>query len=99
MINPKAKKVIPVITWSKLTPEDISTFQTVMTQKLDEIVIPYYSILHGDKCCSDDLHRRQIECYFNDIRNAVIVADSFLPRKLPSIHRPYWSRAISNLKQ
>ena len=99
VINPKAKTAIPVINWSKLSPETIDTFQNIMTHQLDEIVIPFYSLLHGDKCCSNDSHRRQIETYFNDICNAVMLSDSFLPRSLPSIHRPYWSREISDLKQ
>ena len=70
-----------------------------MTEKLDEIVLPIHSLVHGDRCCNDDSHRALIESYYRDIENAVLYSDGFLPRNNPAVHKPYWSHSISQLKQ
>ena len=98
-MNLPSKKVLPYVNWSKLSSDAISAFELNMTQKLDEINVPFYAILHGDKCCSNEYHRSQIETYFHDIQNAVLFADSLLPRTSPATHKPYWSSNIDDLKK
>ena len=87
------------INWSKLPDATLSQFRETMTAKLDHINVPFYSIIHGDKCCNDDCHRLMIETYCNDIIAAVLAADSILPRTSPSVHKSYWSPRLSELKQ
>ena len=70
-----------------------------MTQKLDEITIPFHLLVHGDKTCSDLDHRVAIESYYKSITDAVIYADSFLPRSSPNLCKPFWSDYLSELKQ
>ena len=96
---PVSKKPRPFINWSKLSTNDLLNFLHVMTQELDRMSVPFYTIIHGDKCCSDASHRSHIESYFQDIRNAVLIADSCLPRSLPTFQKSYWSPDLSDLKQ
>ena len=93
------KKPVPTVNWGKLSSSSIETFRDNMTKKLDEIVIPFHSLLHGDKCCSNETHRQLIQSYYSDIESAVLFADALLPRTSPSLYKPYWTRSISDLKQ
>ena len=70
-----------------------------MREKLDCISVPFYTALHGDKCCSDEVHKRLIESYYNDIVNAVMFADSFLPKTVPGVQKSYWTSTLTDLKQ
>ena len=57
-------------------------FKSTMTSILDEITIPFHSLLHSDKCCS------------NGDQVAIVSADSLSP----SLHKPYWSNKLEQLK-
>ena len=56
---------------------------------LDLIPVPFYTILHGNKCCNNEAHKEPIKSYFRDIETAVLHADLFLPRTVPTIQKPY----------
>ena len=86
------------VNWSKLPEATIAHFRDTMTAQLDKIDVPFYTIIHGDKCCNDDSHKAMIETYYNDISAAVIAADSILPRTSPSVHKSYWSPTLSEFK-
>ena len=62
-----------------------------MTEKLDEIAIPFHLLVHGDKSCSNLNHRTVIESYYSAIVDAVVYANSFLPRSSPSLFKPFWN--------
>ena len=89
----------PFINWKKLKADDIEAFRAKMAGNLDMIEIPFSSLLHGDKCCSNTTHANQIQTYFDSIVDAVTSSDSILPRFNPAIHKPYWTREISELKR
>ena len=93
------KRACPTVNWSKLSPDSLSVFRQKMTEKLDDIVVPFHSLVHGNSCCDDNQHRGEIESYYRGIVDAVLYADSFLPRSNPAIHKPYWSDSISELKR
>ena len=95
----KQKKIFPTVNWSKLSTESKNLFRVKMTEKLDEIVIPFHLLVHGDKSCSDLNHRTYIESYYSAIVDAVVYADSFLPRSSPSLYKPFWNDHLNELKQ
>ena len=92
-------RLTPTVNWSKLSSQSIETYREKMTERLDMIPVPFYTILHGDNCCNNEAHKELIQNYFHDIESAVLHADSFLPRTVPTIQKPYWSSSISELKQ
>jgi hypothetical protein len=65
------KKVPRVVIWDKLSPGIIMNFRVKMREALGSIEVPFHSLLHGDKCCSDDNHKYLLESYYLDIVNAV----------------------------
>ena len=94
----ESKRQISTVNWSKLTTDAISNYQSIMTAKLDDIDIPFYDLLHGDKLCLCNSHQKSIETYYQSIVDAVLYADSHLPRTNPNLHKPFWSDEISQLK-
>ena len=93
------KKIFPTVNWQKLSEEDKDLFQKKMTERLNQIYIPFHLLIHGDKSCSNHDHRAAIETYYNQVVEAVLYADGFLPRSTPAIYKPYWSSTLSELKQ
>ena len=93
------KENVPFVNWKKLDLNAKELFRARMTQKLDEIVIPFHLLVHGDKTCSDLNHRVVIESYYKAITDAVIYSDSFLPRSSPNLCKPFWSDHLNELKQ
>ena len=93
------KRSIPVVVWDKLSSDSIDEFRSNMSRKLDEIIIPFHSLLHGDKCCTDEIHRESIRSYYHAIVGAVLYADNLLPKLHPALQKPYWAPSISELKQ
>ena len=89
----------PTVNWAKLSPECIENFQKIMSQKLDEINLSFLSLLHGDRCCSNNHHRESIDRYHNDIVEAVLFSDNSLPRTNFRYHKSYWSSSLNELKQ
>ena len=92
------KTVNPCVMWDKLTTSSIDQFRTKMSQKLDEIDIPSY-LLHGNNCCTDLSHRELIDSHYNSIVNAVLYADSFLPRVTPGTQKSFWSEELNVFKK
>ena len=93
------KKVVPSIPWNRLTETDLDLFRRKMSEQLDSISVPFHDLLHGNRCCTNGQHVATIEAYYDSIVNAVIYADSFLPRSCPALHRPYWSEELNELKR
>ena len=94
----KEYKFYPTVNWKKMSLESSSIYRAKMTEKLDSISIPFNFLLHGDKCCHDPTHSVLIQSYYNDIVDAILSADTFLPRANPAIHKPYWSPTLTDLK-
>ena len=87
------------IPWSNLSVNDRTQFSDKMEYELKRINVPYHSILHGNKSCHDVNHISLLEKYYNDIVNAVRVADSFLPRKKHGLAKSFWSDELTYLKR
>ena len=69
-----------------------------MTERLDQITIPFHTLVHGDQFCLNECHAHDIERYYRDIVKSILYADSFLPRTKPSCQKPIWSEALNDLK-
>ena len=89
----------PYVNWTKLSSDSIELYRDKMLSKLDEIAVPFYSLLHGDACCSDFSHKCAIQSYYRAIVDAVLCADSFLPRVSPGFQKPFWSPSLNDYKQ
>ena len=70
-----------------------------MTENLAGIQLPPHEILHGNKCCSDNCHKFAVEGYFMKIVDAVMQAESVLPRTDPNVQRSFWNEDLMDLKQ
>jgi hypothetical protein len=88
-----------LIHWSKLSTDNITTYENQMASLLDNIDVPFDYILHGNQCCFDCEHKFHLELYHNQILNAVKSADSVLPRSKCPFQKPWWSELLSNLKK
>ena len=51
-----------------------------MTEKLDEISVPFHSAIHGDHCCTNLDHVNAIQSYYESIVTAIHFADRILSR-------------------
>ena len=80
-------KLNPTVNWSKVSAQSIDTYSEKMTERLDLIPVPFYTILHGNKCGNNEAHKEPIKSYFRDIETAVLHADLFLPRTVPTIQK------------
>ena len=85
------------INWSKLSRDVLSNYSLCMETALDLIDIPA-SILHGQHICTDDIHKCDIEEYFTQIVDSIILADATIERTSFRALKPYWSRELSLLK-
>ena len=94
----KRKSIPQFVNWKKLSDEHISNFQEAMENNLSSIQIPFYSILHGNKCCLDDSHKLVLERYYCDILHAILSAESILPKTNPNYERSFWDDDLSELK-
>ena len=65
---------------------------------LAKIDVPFNDVLHGNHCCVDDSHKCLLENYYCDIMNAVINAESILPKTNPNSNRSFWDSELSELK-
>ena len=92
-------KLAPYINWKKLSDDHITLFQEAMRKNLSEIYIPFHSILHGNRRCFDDSHKMVLEQYYCDIMQAVVNAESILPKTNPNYERSFWDDELSQLKQ
>ena len=92
------KTPVPYINWSKLSVDAISVFRQKRTENLDEIFPSNDNVLHGNQLCHDDCHKLDLENYYNAIVDAVVNAESFLPRVKPGLQRSYWSSDLDTLK-
>ena len=98
-IDVPVKKQAPSVIWHKLDSTTLESFRHSMTAKLNDIDVPFHSILHGDQCCADYEHRHSIQQYYEEIVAAVEFADKTLPRCYSSIKKPFWSNELNQLKQ
>ena len=86
------------IPWPKLKIEEVDLFRTVMDSFLDDIFVPLDSILHGCSICTSNDHLLQIENYYARIIHCINIAETCLPRKLPSHQRAFWHDGLTVLK-
>ena len=86
------------IVWSKLCKENIDLYANTMETALDMISIPP-CVLHGSYLCNDVHHNHDIETYFDQILNAIKLADSVLERTNFRGLKPFWSPQLSALKR
>ena len=93
------KRPPPSIVWHKLDADTVANFRQIMTERLDEIVIPFHDILHGDKCCSHSDHIHAIQNYYDQLVAAIRKADESLPRSFVRHNKPFWSDNLTELKQ
>ena len=93
------KKSVPAVLWHKLDSMTLDNFRHTMTRKLDEIDVPFHSILHGDQCCSAEDHIGSIQNHYVSIVSAILYADSSLPRTFSHSKKPFWSNTLDELKQ
>ena len=94
----KKTRLPPYVNWKKLSDTEKSQFQTEMETQLLSITVPFYTILHGDKCCMDDSHKIALEKYYCDIMSAIVRAESVLPKTNPNYERSFWDDELSELK-
>ena len=87
------------VNWKKLSSEKKSMFKDKMTECLANIQFSPHDILHGNKCCSETPHLFAIENYFSSIVEAVLQAESVLPRTDPNVQRSFWNDDLMELKQ
>ena len=86
------------ILWNKLSQSDLACYRSSMEIALDHVEIPP-SVLHGQCLCDNNLHKYDIELYFNQIVNAIHQADATLPKSVFRALKPFWSSELSLLKQ
>ena len=86
------------ILWNKLTCDQIDLYQKKMDEKLSDIDVSFETLFHGDKMCCNTDHNSAIETYYRKIVDAVMYAETFLPKTKPSLQRPFWTEALSHLK-
>ena len=55
--------------------------------------------VYGDCCCQDEEHKVHLENYYCDIMNAVVKAESFLPKSSPTFQRSFGSAELDELKK
>ena len=84
------------INWKKVIGETQIQYESVMEKELNDITIPL--ITHGTTICNCVEHIFQIEKYHQDIVNAVLKADSVLPRSKPTVERDFWDDELKRLK-
>ena len=92
-------KLPQYVNWRKVTDEQKLAYQQKMLQELNAINVSYSSILHGNTCCTDDSHKLSLENYYGNIVNAVLAAESILPKTKPSSQRSFWTDELTNLKR
>ena len=87
------------VCWSKVRDDVSENYRMTMEALLDSIDIPK-GIVHGDRCCSCDLHVSQIGDYYRSVISVLELADSLLPRKSSygKNGKDFWTRSLSNLK-
>ena len=94
-----SKRKVSAVAWHRLDTNCLETFRRVMTEKLDEISVPFHSAIHGDHCCTNLDHVNAIQSYYESIVTAIHFADRILPRTANSLNKPFWSNALDELKQ
>jgi hypothetical protein len=101
VIKPFVKKGVSVtefIPWSDLSREHFLNFEKCMDKSLDDINVPYHSILHGNRVCTANDHIFQLERYCCDIIAAINCADSTLLRRKHGFGKSFWSHELTCLK-
>ena len=88
----------PTVNWASINDDVKLQYANAMKVHLDSIVIPFHSLLHGNRCCDSNDHISCIENYFCDIVNAISKAEKLLPRSRPGISKDYWNDDLTNLK-
>jgi hypothetical protein len=56
-----------------LSADDLHMYRSCMEQRLDDIIVPYPSVLHGTHCCLNENHIAQIEEYYDQIVKLLIL--------------------------
>ena len=84
------------IDWKKIHGSVRSNYEAVMERELDSLTIP--DIVHGKHICDNISHLHILETYYQNIVNAIAVADSVLPRCNPSNQKHFWNDELSKLK-
>ena len=100
--NKDFKKSCPFpesINWQRVNDGTKMQFSEIMSDSLDSIVIPFYSLLHGKHLCDSTEHIFSIEKYFSDIVHAINMADKILPRSKPMTSKDYWNSELTDLKK
>ena len=87
------------VNWRNVSDNAKLQYENVMKECLDDINIPFHSLLHGNNCCDCNEHIFCIEQYFLDIIAAINKADKCLPRSRPGISKDYWNDDLTNLKK
>ena len=96
--NPEKAKQPLYVNWKKLSTDQKTMFRDKMTEFLASIQLPPNSLLYGNKCCSDNLHKFNIDNYFTNIVEAVLIAESVLPRTDSNVQRSFWNDKLMQLK-
>ena len=65
---------------------------------MKSISVPFHSLLHGNKHCHDTNYLHLVEKYYNDLLNAIHIANAVLPRKKHGIYNHFWSEELTRLK-
>ena len=88
---------VKFINWKNVHGSVRNNYEAVMERELNNISIP--NIVHGHSMCDNVSHLHVIEDYYQNIMNAIAVADSVLPRSSPTSQRHYWNDELSKLKR
>ena len=67
------------INWSLLNDDDLCTYESVMSDLLDTIQVPDFT-LHGNSSCFDSSHCTFLEQYFQSLIDIIAIAESHLPK-------------------
>ena len=98
LFQQERNKPTEYIPWSSLSTSDLERYSETMERELKNISVPFHSLLHGSKRCNDTNHINLVERYYNDLLNAIQIADSVLPRKKHGVSKHYWSEELTRLK-
>ena len=96
--DPVKPKLPRYVNWSKVSQENIDVFRETMSQNLSAINVPFHDVLHGETCCLDDSHKCSLENYYGEIMNAVINAESVIPKTDPNCQKSFWDSNLAELK-
>ena len=95
----ESSHVSSYIPWASLSNLELNNYRNSMYSALRSIDVPFIALNHNNNLCNNCDCLIALEKFYNDILNAVVMADNTLPRKKHGLAKPFWSPELTALKQ